>query len=397
MSIILVASWALGLTVLPAALYLGLLAVLARPTRAPADVAPTVRFAVVVPAHNEQDQIAQTVASLKAVDYPANKFKVVVVADNCSDATAARAAAAGADVMQRTHDTLRGKGYALEHAFDRLLAGDEADALVVIDADTVVSKNLLRAFAARIVAGELAVQAEYGVRNPDASWRTRLMAVALAMFHRLRSLGRERLGVSAGLRGNGMCFTRTLLSKHPHKAYGLVEDVEYGIAIGLAGIRIAYADEAKVYGEMVSSAQASESQRQRWEGGRMQLVRDKLPTLVKAAVRQRSAMLLDLACDLAVPPLSYVGLGIGLGVALEVGVRLALGSSSAGASWTLWAVSAACLLAYVGRGVLLSGLGFKAVSALAWAPVYVVWKVIVALKPGRKRGAWIRTRRESES
>ncbi|HET6345079.1 MAG TPA: glycosyltransferase family 2 protein, partial [Myxococcota bacterium] len=184
MSIILVASWALGLTVLPAALYLGLLAVLARPTRPPADVPPTVRFAVVVPAHNEQDQIAQTVASLKAVDYPADRFKVVVVADNCNDETAARAAAAGADVMQRTDETLRGKGYALEHAFDRLLAGNEADALVVIDADTVVSKNLLRAFAARIVAGELAVQAEYGVRNPDASWRTRLMAVALAMFHR---------------------------------------------------------------------------------------------------------------------------------------------------------------------------------------------------------------------
>ena len=129
----------------------------------------------------------------------------------------------------------------------------------------------------------------------------------------------------------------------------------------------------------------------------MQLVREKLPTLVRAAVRQRSGMLLDLACDLAVPPLSYVGLGIGLGVALEVGVRLALGGLSAGASWTLWAASAACLLAYVARGVALSGLGLKAVSALAWAPVYVVWKVIVALKPGRKRGAWIRTRRESES
>jgi hypothetical protein len=109
-------------------------------------------------------------------------------------------------------------------------------------------------------------------------------------------------------------------------------------------------------------------------------------------------MLLDLACDLAVPPLSYIGLGVAAGIALEVGARLWLGTVTlGGASWTVWAVSAACLLAYVGRGVQLSGLGFKAVSALAWAPVYVVWKVIVALKPGRKRDAWIRTRRESES
>jgi hypothetical protein len=89
MTLILALSWALGLTVLPAALYLGLLAVLARPTRPPADALPTVRFAVVVPAHNEQEQIAQTVASLKAMDYPADKYRVVVVADNCTDETAA--------------------------------------------------------------------------------------------------------------------------------------------------------------------------------------------------------------------------------------------------------------------------------------------------------------------
>jgi hypothetical protein len=137
------------------------------------------------------------------------------------------------------------------------------------------------------------------VRNPDASWRTRLMAVALAMFHRLRSLARERLGVSAGLRGNGMCFSSALLHKFPHKAFGLVEDVEYGIALGLGGVRVAYADEAKVLGEMVSSAAASESQRQRWEGGRKLLVRQKLPLLMGQALRQRNLMLFDLALDLA--------------------------------------------------------------------------------------------------
>ena len=169
------------------------------------------RFAVVVPAHNEQDGIAATVENLLAVDYPKELFSVVVVADNCSDETAARAEKAGARVFVRHDDKLRGKGYALAHAFERLAA--EVDAIVVVDADTVVSPNLLLAFAARIQAGAKAVQADYAVRNPNAAWRTRLMAIAFGAFHVLRSLARERMGLSAGLRGNGMCFTTALLKK----------------------------------------------------------------------------------------------------------------------------------------------------------------------------------------
>src|SRR5205823_3666605 len=101
----------------------------------------------------------------------------------------------------------RGKGYALAHAFEHALDDGFADAVAVVDADTSVSPNLLRAFAGRFDRGAVAAQAEYGVSNPEASWRTRLMVIALSLFHTLRSLARERLGVSAGLRGNGMAFS----------------------------------------------------------------------------------------------------------------------------------------------------------------------------------------------
>lgn len=395
LTLLTVVSTVLAVIAVPAMGYLGFLALLARPKNSPPAPAETIKFAIVVPAHNEEGQIATTVQSLRALDYPQGCARVVVVADNCTDQTAARAAAAGADVMQRTHAELRGKGYALEYAFERLLAENQVDAIVVVDADTIVSKNLLQAFAGQIGAGARAVQAEYGVSNPNASWRTRLMTVALAMFHRLRSSARERLAVSAGLRGNGMCFTTALLREHPHKAYGLVEDVEYGIAVGLHGIRIAYADDAKVYGEMVSTAKGSETQRQRWEGGRMQMVREKLPALLKGAIQQKSGLLLDLALDLAVPPLSYLGLFLFLGLGLEA-ARVWMGGYPV-LSTVLWGIGCVGLALYLVRGILLSELGFRAVTALAWAPVYVVWKVFIALKPGKKNQAWIRTRRESES
>lgn len=395
MSFLSLASLVVGLLSLAITGYLGVLALLAFRNRPPAcSETPWLRFAVVVPAHNEEESIAATVASLRAVQYPAELFEVVVVADNCTDTTADRAREAGARVLERRDDVLRGKGYALELAFDTLLVEAKADALVVVDADTVVSDNLLRSFHARLERGETAVQAEYGVSNVDASWRTRLMTVALAMFHGVRSEARERLCVSVGLRGNGMCFARDLLLLHPHKAYGLVEDVEYGIAIGLGGHRVAYAGEATVRGEMVSSGAAAESQRRRWEGGRAKLAREKLPMLFHAFLEERRLMLVDLSLDLIVPPLSYVGLMVFFGSSAELLLVLARGGF--GPSTWVWAINIASLALYVGRGVLLSGLGLTGVLALLWAPVYVFWK-ITRVRPWRADQGWVRTQRESES
>lgn len=380
----------------PIAWYLGLMTLLSGRMRAMAPPPRPTLLAVLVPAHNEELQIAATVESLLATDYPAPARQVVVVADNCTDQTAKVAEAAGARVLVRTNAELRGKGYALEHAFKILLEEGRVQGIAVVDADSVVSKNLFWAFSARLERGELAVQAEYGVRNPDASWRTRLMAVALAMFHRLRSLARERVGVSAGLRGNGMCFSRALLTQFEHRAYGLTEDVEYGITIGLGGVRVAYADEAKVLGEMVTQGEASESQRERWEGGRRALLTEKLPLLLRQFVSKPQLLTLDLALDIITPPLSSVALVTALGSLAAFATWLGQLPHASGALF-LWGSHLACLLGYVGRGMALSDLGIKAVWAMLYAPFYVAWKLILKLKPGRKKGAWIRTRREGES
>ncbi len=373
--------------------YLGLLAVLAGRRQPKVLVGPVLRFVVVVPAHDESQLVGATVASLRRVDYPPWARRVVVIADNCTDDTAARARAAGAEVLERREATRLGKGYALAFAFAYLLHGDDVDAVVVVDADSEVSANLLQAFAARLRAGERCVQAEYGVRNPRASWRTRLMAVALGMFHRTRSLARERMGLSVGLRGNGMCFTGALLRENPYDAFGAVEDVEYGLQLGLAGIRVAFAHEATVWGEMVTTGAAALTQRRRWESGRWSLVATHLPRLVAEAWRRRSGVLADLAMDLAVPPVSYVGLWVALGAAAEAVHVVAAGAL--GVAAVLWALALLCLALYVARGVQHSGLGGEGVVALLYAPIYIAWKLLIARPFTRDAGGrWIRTRRE---
>jgi 1,2-diacylglycerol 3-beta-glucosyltransferase len=382
-----------SLPVLVAASYLFLATLLSSRLRVPTPSEQR-RFRFVVPAHNESAGIASTVKSLLSVDYPRTLFDVLVVADNCQDDTAAQARSAGATVLERQDAERRGKGYALLLAFSNLPA--DIDAVVVVDADTLVSSNLLRAFAARRDQGAVAVQADYAVRNPNASWRTRLIAIAFGAFHIVRSRARERLGLSCGLRGNGMCFSAALLAEVPHDAFSIVEDVEYGLRLGEAGYRVHYADEAHVYGEMVSSAAAASSQRRRWEEGRKELVRRNGTRLLRAGIAQKNRVLFDLALDLLIPPLSRIAVASVFGAAAAGALSyFAHGATISAGSFGF------CVLAvvlYVFRGWSVSGTGLRGLIDLGLAPMYVIWKASLRLrKASRPTSSWVRTKREQQS
>ncbi len=391
---------ALAVLAVPVAIvsgYLGLMALSSWRMVVPrAPSPPSLKFDIVIPAHDESQGIAETVKSALAIAYPPALRRVVVVADNCTDDTAARARDAGATVLERTDLERRGKGYALAHAFEHSLRDGFADAVVVVDADTVVSPNLLDAYGARLAAGEVAVQAHYGVRNPNASWRTRLMRIALAMFHQVRSTARERWGVSCGLRGNGMCFRSSLLREVPHDAFSLVEDLEYGIRLGRRGHRVAYAFETDVLGEMVSGEKASRSQRHRWEHGRAQMARSHGWPLLRDGLSKQSGLLFDLGMDVLVPPLSRVGVAV-LGGACVLSLLVELTGVG---TWALWVFSLAALglWLYAFAGWLHSGTGIRGLFDLALAPAYVAWKVVLVFQrpAAKKSDEWVRTTREGE-
>src|SRR5262245_28189837 len=382
----------LALPIVSAGAYLAIVALLARRPPQPAQRFD-VRFLVVVPAHDEEAGIADTVRSLLAMEYPRDAYRVVVIADNCRDATAARAEAAGAEVMARDEPDRRGKGPALAWAFARLLNDGFAEAVAVVDADSVVSPNLLAAFAARIGAGAPAVQACYGVRNPEASWRTRLMHLAFTLFHELRSEGRERLNLSCGLRGNGMAFARQTLIDVPHEVASIVEDLEYGIRLALAGWRVHYAAEARVFGEMASTEEPSRSQRRRWEEGRLQLAERYARPLVRRAFRDRDLRALEMAVDLAVPPFSS------LVIACTLGQLVCLAGFWMGArpvvAATAWSIACLSMLAYGVTGYVRSGLGWSGLGALSRAPLYILWKLRLGLRSASETMPWVRTTRET--
>jgi len=370
-----------------------------RAGRRPATSGPRARFLIVIPAHDEEGVIAATVRSCFELDHDPSRFTVHVIADNCGDATAALAREAGADVTERSTPDLRSKGHALEYFFERVSRArpdsDEYDAAVLIDADTVVDPSLLRAFERGLAAGQDWIQGYYTVRNPDASWRTRLMTFAFSLANGVWPLGLDRSGLSVGLKGNGMCFSAQGLRRHPWKAHGLVEDMEFALSLRVAGERVHFDPNARVYGEMVSRGGAgAASQRRRWEDGRKSL-RGKFRSPLARSRRLGIVPKLCYLTDLYFPPLASLGLALLITASIHPLARAIPDSRSIADRLLIpHGAMAASLLAYALSPVLVMGLPPRYLRDLAVAPYYVAWKLIVGL--GRRQKGWIRTPREPQ-
>ena len=349
--------------------------------------AAVVKVAVVVPAHDEEVGIGSTVESLLAGEPASASFSVVVVADNCSDATAARAREAGARVLERTNAEQRGKGYALDFAFQTLLP-EGWDAFLVVDADTAVGPGLVAAARDAFAGGAAAVQAAYRVRNPGTSMRTRLMNVALLAFNVLRPRGRSRWGLSCGILGNGFGLARTTLEAVPYDASSVVEDLEYHLRLAESGRRVEFLGEVAVLGEMPSGEKASKTQRARWEGGRLRMIREHAPKLAGKVFSGR-LRLLEPLLELLLLPLAWHVLLLLLAVAIPFGPSRVVGLAGL-------ALVAVHVLVAIAAG----GGGWKDVGALAAAPFYIAWKLTAAraiARASRKDSAWVRTGREGET
>ena len=261
------------------------------------------RLAVVMPAHNEASGIAACVANLNASLQLAPECQLVVIADNCSDNTAALAEAAGARVLVRHSESQRGKGFALDYAFKLLLAESFAG-FIVVDADSRVDAEFVRRFQIAFAQGQQAVQCRYRIANPEASRRARLLYIAWLAFNELRLLGREKLGVSVGILGNGFALSRTVLEAVPYEAGSIAEDMEYHLRLVDAGYQVRFIDDVKVLSDAPNQSANAAVQRSRWEGGRFRLMAEHIPSLFVGVLQGKSRLLEPLA-ELLLLPLAF--------------------------------------------------------------------------------------------
>ena len=342
------------------------------------------RVAVVIPAHNEENLIQKSVESVAA------DAEVFVVAHNCTDATAERAATAGARVLV-LNDTVGGKGTALDFGFRHAVHAG-AEALLVLDADSVAGPGLVAAVASALAAGAQAVQCRYEVANPEANRRTRLAALAFRGMNVVRPLGRHRLGLSCGIFGNGFALSASTLALVPYTPNSLVEDLEYHLHLIRAGIRVEFLNHVSVFGEMPESSAAATSQRARWEGGRILMRRLWSKPLALEVLRGRLRMMEPLLDLRAVPLATQAALLI---LALTCGLISHIYSLAVYAL-----VGIATLMLYILVSAALGPDTLATLGSLAAAPGFLAWKILMIPRTrlaARSDAAWVRTERNSES
>jgi cellulose synthase/poly-beta-1,6-N-acetylglucosamine synthase-like glycosyltransferase len=331
------------------------------------------RFVVLIPAHDEERHVALSVDSALAQDYPAERREVVVLADNCADATAKVARDHGAAVEERTDAALAGKHHAIRWFLARR-APYAFDALVILDADTRMTPGYLAALDTRLAAGAPAAQGYNGVLNPDDTPLTRLTLITNTMKNRLYYAGKARLGLSVPLM-NGLALSAQVLREHGFAAESVAEDFETYLRLAEHGHRVAFAPEARVLSLKATTFDEARGQRLRWSGGQSQVARSLAPRLMRKALRERSAVLLDAALDLAAP--GYATLTAACAALLAVACVLPDGALSGPTRAVLGGSLAALALTFV-TGLLFAGPTPARAASVLLAPVFILWKTRIA-------------------
>jgi cellulose synthase/poly-beta-1,6-N-acetylglucosamine synthase-like glycosyltransferase len=348
------------------------------------------RVAVIVPAHNESTGIIPTIADIRAQLGP--RDRLIVVADNCSDDTATVAAAAGAEVITRNDLTRIGKGYALGFGVNH--AGlDPPDFVVFIDADCRLQLDRIRRL--KDVCGKLGrpIQACFLMKSPENSPIDHSLAeFAWIVRNWARPLGLRFLNCPVQLMGTGMIFPWNLIRSAPLASGDLVEDMKLGLDLAVAGKAPYFFPFVIGTSEFPTSDKGVDSQRQRWVQGHIGMIWKGVPRLLFLAITRRNFDLLVITLDLAVPPLSLLGL-------LVIGTfMLACISWLFGASTALFLTAAANLAAFVlaillawlrfGRTVL-SARAFTSIGALILKRIRLYFQML----QGRTATSWVRTDR----
>lgn len=362
------------------------------PPRDETSLQPSFRppVAIIVPAHNEECGVAATVSSIRMQMAPGDR--ILVVADNCTDHTAAVARAAGAEVVERLDDARRGKGFALDFGL-ACLAASPRPVVVFIDADCSLLAGSLDALARAVEGTRRPVQSCNLMITPDERRNDFGIAeFAFLVKNLVRPRGMARIGLPCQLTGTGMALPWTLTDQVRVATDDLAEDMRLGLDLAAAGHFPVYCEEAGVRSYFPETAVGAASQRNRWESGHLRLLASGVRRMLKSPALANPRYL-AMILDVMVPPLTF------LTFLILMSAFIGLLAGVAGIGWMPFALA-------VGLGVILSG-----TTMLAWVfhgrlaipaetllriPHYAASKAWIypRLLAGRSERAWVRTGRD---
>jgi cellulose synthase/poly-beta-1,6-N-acetylglucosamine synthase-like glycosyltransferase/peptidoglycan/xylan/chitin deacetylase (PgdA/CDA1 family) len=269
------ATWGLSLfLVLVSVLFVVRIAVLlgfarshARRYRARDEVSFAPPVSIVVPAFDEAVGIERAVLSLADSDYP--EFEVIVVDDGSSDGTASLVEALALPQVQVLRQENAGKPAALNHG----ISAASHDVIVMVDGDTIFETETLGLLVRELLdprVGAVSGNTKVGNRKGLLGrWQHIEYVMGFNLDRRLYDV----LQCMPTVPGAIGAFRREALD-----AVGgvsgetLAEDTDLTIAIGRAGWRVVYAEEARAWTEAPATLGQLWRQRYRWSYGTLQAV-----------------------------------------------------------------------------------------------------------------------------
>ena len=364
------------------------------PGRTPHNTTPgrRPRIAVLVPAHNEQAVLAETLEAIKAQLNTGDRL--VVVADNCTDDTAHLARETGAEVVERNDAGRRGKGYALDCGI-RYLEHDPPETVVVLDADCEPESGAIVRIAHQAAAIGRPVQACYTMESSGRpNTKETVSRLAFIVKNLVRPLGLKRLGMPCLLTGTGMAFPWPIIATASLADGNIVEDMNLGINLAIDGHPAILCSEARVTSRMPERPEAAAGQRKRWEHGHLHTLLNQVPRLTNHSVLKRKPSLAVMALDLSVPPLALLSLLLGLAFG---GCMLAAFAGLSHYPALICAASIASLAACIAAAWFKFARRTIPVNSLLMIPLYVAWKIPIYLSFAiRRQETWVRTERKAE-
>ena len=359
---------------------------LAKPLPMTQQAANRLTITVLMPAHNESLVIAQTIQSI--LPQMNSQDQLLVVADNCNDGTAAIARNLGATVIERTNLHERGKGYALDYGLQHLKA-NPPQVVLIIDADCMVENDAINKLASACMIYQRPIQALYLMESqPSPSLKARIAEFAWLVKNKVRPLGFKALGLPCQLMGTGMAFLWEDIIKVNLASGHIVEDMKLGVDFSRMNKAPLFLPEALLTSVFPPTAEATNTQRTRWEHGHLSMILTEAPSLFFEAIKTKNSQMLGLALDLIVPPLVALVLSsiAILIVSFVCSIKLALVLSTI----LLLTLVSAVLLAWgvFGRNII----SFK---QLCYAPIYALVKIPIYIKFFLNRQVeWVRSKRD---
>ena len=373
-----------------------LLAIVTRKQKsdAPVSIEPNITYKILIPAHNEAGIIGKTLAKLIPELPDSTPQNVVLVADNCNDATAAIAASYGIKVLIRQDIAQRGKGFALDFGIQNLKNNQPPQVLVIMDADCETTKASLTTLINLVASKNRPAQMTYLMRLVEnASIKQKIAGFAWLLKNKIRLAAMTQLGFPIVLTGTGMAFPWAVFDTVKLGHSNIVEDMQLGIDCAVNGHPVLFCSQAIVYSDFPEQSTAELSQRTRWEHGHIQTIVQQLPFLIKEVWRQKNWQLFALAMDIGVPPLSLQILISLSGLALLATFAWVLSNATAFLilllSFTYFATMLIGVWWYFGQTYL-------SARELFGIPLYVLSKLSIYVGYIFKRQKeWVRTDRDT--